>query len=135
VVPVCLSPVSASRAVDAYGRDLVADLHPLAVASAVCSDAEFREVARRVLSDLTTPIQPMPELSAGAAETEARFRGQLLREVERLVGRHGDSRTAVAESGPPHGDARALCPRCGTRYTTIASACSECGVALELIPR
>ena len=130
LIPIALSPVSASRAVDTLGRELVADLHPLAVAKVVCAEEEFETLAGGVLRDLKHPVRPLPDLPPVATETEAVFRKTLAEKLERLAGpRRRIDRQAAAGT---RGEAEARCPRCGERYATGVAVCADCGVPLEI---
>jgi hypothetical protein len=132
LIPVALSPVSASRAIDALGRDLVADLHPLAAAKVLCAEAEFEGLADGVLRDLRHPMRPMPDLPLTAAETEAAFRDVLTQKIEHLAAARPRREPQAKAAAPKGSGTAARCPRCGVRYAGSVAACADCGLPLEV---
>lgn len=135
LIPIALSPVSASRAVDALGRDLVADLHPLIVAKVLCAERDFDTLTDGVLRDLKHPMRPMPDLSAFAAETEATFRKLLEESLERWAGPRRLSERVETAGATERSEREARCPRCDERYAPGVAACADCGLPLELSAR
>lgn len=120
LLSVYLSPISATRAREALGADLLSDLHPLAAAAAVLDEDRFADYAGRVLRDLDHPFGgPVAEDDAAVA-AEARYRGRLAASLRAMLAARGVAVASPAHAGP-------TCPRCGTAYRAGAMSCRDCG--------
>ena len=124
-----LAPPTAIRAHDLLARRLVENFHPLALAEAFCPGTPFKRLARRVLLDLRFPMLPSsPSEEASIVQTEEWFRGVLLEECEKAIGRAG-LKTSELTQPPARSEAksRSYCPRCDGQFAVEAGICGECG--------
>lgn len=126
---VLLFSPAAMRATDMLSRPLGERFHPLTVARVLCSDQNFRVIARRMLLDMRYPLPAIapkgkPELAAMAENT----RLQTLAAAESLV---RDSGVDPAELTRPPArldpTCRAFCPRCEAQFTALDLRCTDCG--------
>lgn len=105
-----LSPITAVRAADRLGSQLLAPYHPIVVASIVCQPDEFGSLARRCV------------LSADADPASRR-------ECEELLAVLAPS---VLSDIPQREDgATAYCPRCWAQFHAAADLCPDCAVTIR----
>lgn len=120
-----ISPLATLRARDTLTIDLAATHHPLALARALCSPAEFQRVAAGCLRDAHAPYgSEQPELSVAAERAERFWRERQIRALERCV---ESVRDALAPPSKLASDCVAYCARCEHQFTRVDSACSDCG--------
>jgi hypothetical protein len=125
-----ISPACAMRAADLLGRDLMEGHHPLAVAQACCSAADFRQFARSALLELMHPIAGTDAVEESCVRDW--FNKRMLAAATELVRRSGEDLEELIASPQPLGsDAHAYCPRCEMQFSTPAGQCHGCGVALQ----
>lgn len=128
---ILLSPVTSIRALDSLSRPLLETFHPLAITYVVCSEAEFRERAARLLRDLRfPPLTPSSDAGVKAAADE--WRSLLRKTIEGFLQQHGLNPDELLR--PPKRldeTCRAYCPRCLSQFTQTEGACPDCG-SLEL---
>jgi hypothetical protein len=113
---IALSPISAIRACDALCRDLVVNYHPVAVAGAICSDAEFETLAGEQLR--------RSKFSVFASQWYHKKLEDLIEQVIRQKGLQPDQLLvpAIQTSG-----CILYCPRCLAQYLTKRAECADCG--------
>lgn len=123
------APYTALRGTDKVGRNLLAGLHPLAVALALADPKRGHDVVLRGLRDFATP-RPLA-LEPAAAAIEEAFRARALRIARKRAEGRGVDGTAL--SAPPvlRAGQLAWCPRCRVPYRQAAGTCADCGVALS----
>jgi hypothetical protein len=111
-----LSPISAIRACDTLCRDLVANYHPVAVAGAICSDADFASLAGEQLRRI--------KFSVFASQWYQKKLEDLIEQVIRQKGLEPEQLLApsVQTSG-----CIVYCPRCFAQYVAERSECADCG--------
>lgn len=129
VATLLLSPPAAIRAHDLLTRDLLAEFHPLAVASVLCEQEEIAALAAATLRDARFPAYPVcPSEDDAACRTEAWSRERLTRALERFVERIGGT-TALVDAPPERlsEDCRAYCPRCTNQFVLSEGTCHACG--------
>jgi hypothetical protein len=126
---IALSPANAMRALDALSRPLLEAFHPLAVAKAFLSPADFQNLARRVLLDLRQPALPdCPSDTASARGAEAFWRSALRESSEGLLKYSGIEPDELCRPPKPAEAAcLAYCPRCHAQFTAAAGRCADCG--------
>ena len=111
------SPISSLRAADLLGRELLADLEPLAVAAALLPADRFGELARHALLDLEERAAAAGAGGSPAAEDEAWLAAALRRALLGLLERRGLSAEALLAPPVPEDDRVLLwCPRCHAQY-------------------
>ncbi len=128
-----VSPMAAIRAVDWVERDALHRFSPLAVAAVLCGPAEFREMARHCLADLTFRRHP-PIDDPAWRRSQAWHRDELRSSVESLLSREGINAKELL-TAPPSANANCLsyCPICHAQYTMEMGLCADCG-DVELRP-
>jgi hypothetical protein len=115
-----LAAPSAIRAQDILGRPLLEMFHPLAAARALCSQAEFEQLAPAVIRDLHFPRFPLL-----ANETETTFRNLLLKGMRSATSLDDSEFLKVPEkSEAVHAS---YCQRCLQQFTEAAADCPDCG--------
>ena len=125
-----VSPACAMRASDLLARDLMALVHPLAVARACCSPADFRQLASGMLLELMHPIDRGDGHEAAAVHQW--FDERLLSAVTHLIHSSGEDLEGLIASPEPLGDdAHSYCPRCEMQFAKAAGECNVCGIALQ----
>lgn len=128
LLTILLSPPAALHAIKYLARDVVVTYHPLAVASARCSDADFDALASWNLRHLMfVPAVPQDGNESGA-ECAEWFRRELLKQVSSLVGSKG-RRPDLLVSPPSRrsGMVKSYCPRCWSEFVVTEGVCSDCG--------
>lgn len=107
-----LAAPSAVRAQDILGRPLLEEFHPLAVAKALCLDADFQTLAPQILRRAKFP--------PGNAAPDDRF----LSEIEsNLRISAADFVKPPAPTDPSH---KRYCARCLQQFTADAKVCNDC---------
>lgn len=126
---IALSPTNAMRAHDALSRPLLEEFHPLAVAKVSLSEADFRNLARRMLLDLRRPALPdCPSEDAAVRRAESFWRSALLEATEAMLKRGGIQPEELCRPPKPADDScHAFCPRCLAQFTTATGHCADCG--------
>lgn len=125
VVTMLLFPPAAARYAELLSRDLMAGLHPLAVAAALDRDL-LDELARRTLRESRRGASESHENDA-----EAWYRRAFEARVSSALERYGLDPRALDEPPPPEAGAVAYCPRCLAQYRSQARDCADCeGIAL-----
>jgi hypothetical protein len=132
---ILLAPTTAMRAHDALSRPLMEGFHPLAIASVLLPEKDFRDFARRVLLDLRQPaLPPCPNDNQAARETELQARSALRSAAEEFLKKAGVGPGDLC--GPPapaDESCRAYCPRCDAQFITVEGKCADCG-GLDRVP-
>jgi hypothetical protein len=123
------SPLSSMRAADLLGRELCADLDPLAAAAALLPAARFGELARHALLDLDEAEAASSGDSPAAEDARwliAEQRACLLALLER---RDLHAEQLLAPPGPEDDRVQSWCPRCRSQYlqgeTCPGSSCGR----------
>lgn len=125
-LPFFLHPFGALRARDALLRDVVATRHPLAVARALCTPAEFARVFAAALRDARAPHWPECPLDDERARTaEREWRARVEAALVALAPELASDVARVPERLAA--DCLAFCPRCHMQYTRLDTACASCG--------
>lgn len=129
ILTMCFSPVGAMHAFHLLSRDLASEFHPLAIGKVVCSQAEFRQFARQVLLDLSSPILPIcPSGDTEAANTEQWFRERLNTSLQKLTAGFEFTMDELLREPERDGDdVLSYCPRCDAQYAITNGTCSHCG--------
>jgi len=104
------------------------------VAKVFLPEADFPNLARRILLDLRHPALPScPNENAGARRAEAFWRGAVRGAAEAMLKRAGIQPDELCRPPKPADEScRAFCPRCGAQFTSTAGRCADCG-GLELV--
>jgi hypothetical protein len=131
---ILLSPPAALHAIKYLARDVVAAYHPLAVASARCTEADFDTLASWNLRQLMfVPAAPAASQDGqdgndSGAECAEWFRRELLRQVSSLVRKKG-RRPDLLVSPPPRQSemVKSYCPRCWSEFVVAQGVCTDCG--------
>jgi hypothetical protein len=111
-----LSPINAIRAADALGRDLLAGFHPIAVAGAVCTQAEFEAFAGEQLRINKFSSTPM------------NWYGQQLElALKKTLKKNGAEAKQLLAAPERENDCVVYCPRCCAQYTRSRESCADCG--------
>jgi len=129
IVTILISPPAALRATKYLARDAAAAYHPLAIAAAGCSDAEFGALASWTLRQLMFVPDVSRTLGDGAVDCAEWFRHELLEQVSKLVRSEGRSPELLV-SAPSLRDsqhAQSYCPRCLAQYVISRGVCTDCG--------
>lgn len=115
-VTILFSPISAIRALDAIGRDLLAGFHPVAAAAVVCGEDEFAAVAGAHLRHLKFGPDPRTWYSEKTKEG-----------ILRLIARKGLDNNKLL--GPPdrQEECSFYCPLCLAQYLASSAVCADCG--------
>ncbi len=121
-----VSPLSTMRAHDTIAREVMGDLHPLAVAAAV--GAPIDDLARHLYARVRWPARPMrqdgtraqdPLATAHAAATAAA--------LERFAEARGLDLAALVAAPEPQGrDIVGWCPHCRGQYVRLDDGCTSC---------
>ncbi len=132
LIVMALCPPMAIRAVDAVSIDVLASFHPLAAASRLCSDPDFRTLAGRQMRHLRYPLAA-PEQDAATQAVIEWFREVELQVVsEFLESQHIRTEELLAAGEPTEAGSESYCPRCRSEYVVTQGECSSCpGIALE----
>ena len=122
-------PTIAIRACDYLSRHLLTGRHPLAAARALCTDADFRALARRAVLDARHPILPVcPAGDEVARSAESWFRERYTAAMERFLTGCGVAiEELIAPPVPRDETSRAYCPRCESEFTGTGGVCGACG--------
>lgn len=121
-----VSPISTLRAHDVIAREVLGDLHPLAVA--VAARAPVHALARETLSHARWPAAGDACQDAWAARLDA----ALTRFAERVDLDVDDLLAAPERDG---GEVIAWCPHCRGQYVRVDDGCTSCpGVRLLPFP-
>src|SRR5262249_26891922 len=118
---ILLSPATTIRAHDALSRPLLEQFHPLAIAKAFSTEAEFRRFASRSLRDIRHPALPLcPRDEPLAVEAESFSRRLLENTVEEFLKKNNVSIKKLLQPPEP-ADATCIsyCPRCLAQFTTL----------------
>jgi hypothetical protein len=129
IVMVLLSPPAALHATKYLARDLGRGYHPLALAAARCSDADFLNLAAWVLRD----VRFAPEQETGGTDTRATdcrkwFYHKLQTGLYSLVRKKGFAADDLM--GPPRRESeyvQSYCPRCLSQFVIREGVCTDCG--------
>jgi ribosomal protein L37E len=111
-----LSPINAIRAADALARDLLAGFHPVAVAGAVCTQAEFEAFAGEQLRTM--------KFSAPGMNWHEQ---QLELAMEKMLRKNGVAAKQLLSAPERENECVVYCPRCRAQYTKGRESCSDCG--------
>jgi hypothetical protein len=106
-----LSPISLIRAPFVVSQRALADVHPVAAASALCGDDEFLRIARAWHFDATDARTVIERIASGRKLREA----------------------LTAPPPAPEAGATMFCPRCHATYLAQRSECRDCA-EVELSP-
>jgi hypothetical protein len=113
---ILLSPLSAIRAMDALGRDLLAGFHPVTAAAALCSAEEFGLFAGEQLRQLSYGLDAGGWYAERTKECVMRVVKQAGLSAEKLL------------APPAREDQCAFyCPRCLAQYLAARANCADCG--------
>ena len=132
LVSLTLSPPAAVRATTVLARDLFGGFHPMAVAGAICSSAEFTVLASSLVRDLKYRVEH-GESSDGARAVQNWFGARHAAAVGAVASRVLSGQPLPNSPAPESARSRAYCPRCWTQYGTAEGACHDCG-GLALMP-
>jgi hypothetical protein len=113
---ILLSPLSAIRAMDGLGRDLLAGFHPVTAAAALCSAEEFGLFAGEQLR----------RLSYGR-EAGGWYAEKLKDCMGRVVKQAGLSAEKLLAPPAREDQCAFYCPRCLAQYLAARAACADCG--------
>src|ERR1700694_2317877 len=113
---IVLSPISAIRACDPIGHDLVAGYHPVAVAGAICSDAEFEALAGEHL-----------RWSKFGDFANQWYQQKLQDAMERVIWQRGLKPEHLLVPAVQATGCVLYCPRCFAQYVTERTECADCG--------
>jgi hypothetical protein len=123
VLTILLFPPAALRYADLLSRDLLGDLHPLAVAAAL-DRKTLTELARNAVVDSRRRFP-------NETEDAAWFRRTCEERVLLALKRYGLDPRALEEAPQPEAGAAAYCPRCHAQYRSGIEDCVDCeGMAL-----
>ncbi len=128
-----LFPPAAIRARDALSFHLLAPYHPLAVASLLCDEKGFRQLARQWVLDLRNPLRLQP-LGDELEEADRDYRQWMLKQIETLPAKKQITLEELIQPPTPadsDDNFNAYCPRCFCQYTAETETCEDCtGVPL-----
>ena len=126
-IPLILAPPAAAAANLSLTKKLFREDHPVALASVLCDDASFRDVARHYVRRAMFPLDRNLE-SMDPAETPEEHLEALRRIVESRLGSIED----LLRPPERRSDAAlAYCPRCLGEFSDPGVGCPECpGVSL-----
>jgi hypothetical protein len=113
---ILFSPVAAVRACDAVSKELLTGFHPLAVASAVLPDEEFKSFAGEQLRACR-----YGQASGGW------YGAKLQKALESLIRRKGMQPEQLLFPSKQEGNCVAYCPRCLAQYVKDRTECADCG--------
>ena len=113
---IMLSPISAIRACDPICHDLVANYHPVAVAGAICPDAEFAALAGEHLRG-----------SKFGVFANQWYQKKLQDSIERVVRQRGLEMEQLLVPAVQTSGCVLYCPRCLAQYVTKRAECADCG--------
>ncbi|MCP3980536.1 MAG: hypothetical protein GY716_14635 [bacterium] len=113
-----------ARFLEILSCNLLAGMHPLAVASVVLEEEEFARFARGHILAIRQ-VQPQDRVQRW-------FRERLLESIDGLLSRTGLSASRILEAPPREPDAVSYCPRCHAQYRDGPERCADCnGVELK----
>jgi hypothetical protein len=127
-------PATAMRGYNRLALPSLAGWHPLAVASVVCGQDDFRRTSREFFRDVDHPLGPFgAEWPDAARRTEAWHRERVRHHANALLAEMnvdlGELLQPPAKEDP---NAAAWCPRCEREFGPSAAACTDCGgIGLE----
>lgn len=123
----CLAPSAAMRSADSASHDLMAGLHPLAVAAGTCKPRAWRPLFGRIWRDAHHPLPPETADPAGR-RILAWHRTAWREELGAFAKRHGIVEKAIAIAPEAPGESvRAYCPRCLSLFAKTGIRCDRCG--------
>ena len=107
--------------------DLMAGLHPLAVAAGTCKPRAWRPLFGRIWRDAHHPLPPETADPAGR-RILAWHRTAWREELGAFAKRHGIVEKAIAIAPEAPGESvRAYCPRCLSLFAKTGIRCDRCG--------
>lgn len=130
VAMMLLVPTGGMRAPATLSRNLLANFHPLAVASVICSAETFRALARQTLLSVN---QLAPADGNSGDATAAWFYSRLSHHLGDVVRLQGLEPSELLQAPTPDPDALSYCPRCHAQFVVSSGVCRECRTA-TLIP-
>ncbi|HET6933916.1 MAG TPA: hypothetical protein VFI72_03700, partial [Candidatus Angelobacter sp.] len=113
---IVLSPLSAIRAMDTVGRDLLAGFHPVTAAAVICEAPEFEAFAGEQLRQRN--------FGPAAKEWWTQAEQRALRSV---VAKRGLKAEQLLTAPARQEGCDVYCPRCLAQYLAAREACSDCG--------
>src|SRR5262249_32670300 len=124
-----VSPPAAVRAHDTMGRELLADMNPLAAASVLLAPEPLRQFVLRVIADLEHPREPIcPTVDELARATESWFRERQLSLSRDFATSQGlEPANLLVAPSAEDSDCHTYCPRCRTQYVVREGTCEACG--------
>jgi hypothetical protein len=129
-----LVPTGAMRAPATLSRNLLANLHPLAVASVLCSAETFRALAQRTLLSINQLAHATASGAGNGGDATAEwFYSRLSHHLADVVRLRGLEPTELLQAPTPDPDALSYCPRCHAQFVVLSGVCRECRTA-TLIP-
>jgi len=133
-VAMVLAPPVAVRAIDRLGRQLVGDMHPLAVAGILLRPSELASFGKQTALDLRYPTGAASEATVNGLlqrDTLDWFRRALLERVDRRLAEYGFELGELLRPPVQQEDTcLSYCPRCHRQYLVADGRCTECGLAL-----
>ena len=135
VLKMLFCPPLAIRAVDAVSADLLDGRHPVAVALAIATPREAKDLALKWRRDLEYPLSPAPE-SPECAQADSWFRSRLAGAAAAAAASAKVNMEEALQAPAAGGkDERSYCPRCHMTYRVAAGTCPDClGLALKPLP-
>ncbi|HWZ44294.1 MAG TPA: hypothetical protein VNW97_12520 [Candidatus Saccharimonadales bacterium] len=115
-VTILLSPVAAVRACDAVSKELLTGFHPLAVASVILPEDEFKHFASEQLR----------ACRYGPA-SGGWYGAKLQKALEGLVRQQGMQPGPLMSPSKQETNCVAYCPRCLAQYVNDRAECADCG--------
>jgi len=115
-VTILLSPVAAVRACDAVSKELLTGFHPLAVASVILPDEEFKHFASEQLR----------ACRYGPA-SGGWYGAKLQKALESLIRQKGMQPEHLMSPSKQESNCVAYCPRCLAQYVNDRAECADCG--------
>jgi hypothetical protein len=126
---ILLSPATTIRARDVLSRPLMQAFHPVAVGRVLCSEAVFRDMARRTWLDVQHPALPIcPSDDPAVQDLERTSRALWQKSLEQFLRKNGlDLNKLTAPPLATDVTCRSFCPRCLAQFTPESGQCGDCG--------
>jgi hypothetical protein len=116
ILTIALSPISAIRACDVIGRDLLGNYHPVAVASAICQPEHFETLAGEQLR----------AIKFGGSSSQW-YQKKMQGFIEQIVRQKGLQPEQLLIPPVQASGCIVYCPRCFAQYVTERTECADCG--------
>ena len=115
-----LSPAGIARAPAILGRDLLVNYHPIAVASVLLSESDFKQFASETIRDWQYPLD-------GVTHLHPKLKQHWQKHYENLLQKKRLSWNELLQEGIVQEQAaKSYCPRCKANYSIETGFCADC---------